>query len=148
MLVALVVMLLAFWLMSHFARKQQQKMQAEQERRTEEAMVPGTWVRTRAGFYGTVVEIDGDVVTLATPLGDESLWAKSAIVGAEEPPLRLHRRRGGRGRRRRRRRRRGGPPRRGARRLRVRGRVRAARLSAAPGGTAAAPSPTTLPTTS
>lgn len=87
MLVALVVMLLAFWLMSHFARKQQQKMQAEQERRTEEAMVPGTWVRTRAGFYGTVVEIDGDVVTLATPLGDESLWAKSAIVGAEEPPF-------------------------------------------------------------
>lgn len=87
MLVALVVMLLAFWLMSHFARKQQQKMQAEQERRTEEAMVPGTWVRTRAGFYGTVVEIDGDVVTLATSLGDESLWAKSAIVGAEEPPF-------------------------------------------------------------
>lgn len=87
MLAALVVMLLAFWLMSHFARKQQQKMQAEQERRTEEAMVPGTWVRTRAGFYGTVVEVDGDVVTLATPLGDESLWAKSAVVGAEEPPF-------------------------------------------------------------
>lgn len=87
MLIMVVFMLVAFWLMSRFARKQQAKMLAEQERRTEEALVPGTWVRTRAGFYGTVVEIDGDVVTLATPLGDESLWAKSSVVGAEEPPF-------------------------------------------------------------
>ncbi|CED92267.1 Preprotein translocase subunit [Actinomyces succiniciruminis] len=87
MLLMLIIMLLAFWLMSRFARKQQQRMVDEQNRRTEEALVPGTWVRTRAGFYGTVVEIDGDVVTLATPLGDESLWNKSAIVGAEEPPF-------------------------------------------------------------
>ena len=87
MLIMVVFMLVAFWLMSRFARKQQAKMVAEQERRTEEALVPGNWVRTRAGFYGTVVEIDGDVVTLATPLGDESLWAKSSIVGAEEPPF-------------------------------------------------------------
>ena len=56
-------------------------------RRTAEALVVGNWVKTRAGFYGTVVEIDGDVVTLATPLGDESLWEKSAILGAEEPPF-------------------------------------------------------------
>lgn len=87
MLIMVIFMLVAFWLMSRFARKQQAKMLAEQERRTEEALVPGTWVRTRAGFYGTVVEIDGDVVTLATPLGDESLWAKSSVVGAEEPPF-------------------------------------------------------------
>ncbi|MBE6481835.1 MAG: preprotein translocase subunit YajC [Actinomyces ruminicola] len=87
MLLILIVMLLAFWLMSRFARKQQQRMMDEQKRRTEEALVPGTWVRTRAGFYGTVVEVDGDVVTLATPLGDETLWAKNAIVGAEEPPF-------------------------------------------------------------
>lgn len=87
MFIMLLVMLLAFWLMSRFARKQQQKMADEQAARIEEAMVPGTWVRTRAGFYGTVVEVDGDVVTLATPLGDESLWAKNAILGAEEPPF-------------------------------------------------------------
>lgn len=87
LLIMLVVMLLAFWLMSRFARKQQQKMAEQQAARIEEAMVPGTWVRTRAGFYGTVVEVDGDVVTLATPLGDESLWAKNAILGAEEPPF-------------------------------------------------------------
>ena len=40
-------------------------MLAEQERRTNEALVPGNWVRTRAGFYGTVVEVSGNVVTAA-----------------------------------------------------------------------------------
>lgn len=83
----LAAMLVAFWLMNTFARKQQEKMAAQQAARVEEALVVGNWVRTRAGFYGTVVEVDGDVVTLATPLGDESLWAKNAIVGAEEPPF-------------------------------------------------------------
>ena len=87
MLLMVGLMLLALWAMSRFSRTQQQKMVAEQERRTEEALVPGNWVRTRAGFYGTVVEVSGDVVTLATPLGDESLWAKASIVGAEEPPF-------------------------------------------------------------
>lgn len=87
MLLMVGLMLLALWAMSRFSRTQQQKMVAEQERRTEEALVPGNWVRTRAGFYGTVVEVSGDVVTLATPLGDESLWNKAAIIGAEEPPF-------------------------------------------------------------
>lgn len=87
MLFMLAFMLLLFWGVSRLSRSQQRKMQAEQERRTDEALVPGNWVRTRAGFYGTVVEVSGDVVTLATPLGDESLWARSAIVDAEEPPF-------------------------------------------------------------
>ncbi|QPL06411.1 MULTISPECIES: preprotein translocase subunit YajC [Actinomyces] len=88
MLWMILAMLLAFLAMSHFAGKQQKKLQAQQQARTDEALAePGTWVRTRAGFYGRVVEVDGEVVTLATPLGDESLWAKSAIVGAEEPPF-------------------------------------------------------------
>ena len=87
MLIMIVVMILAFWGLSRFSRSQQKKMLAEQERRTNEALVPGNWVRTRAGFYGTVVEVSGDVVTLATPLGDESLWAKASIVGSEEPPF-------------------------------------------------------------
>lgn len=85
--ILLLVLIGGMWLMSIFARKQQKKMADEQARRTEEAMVPGTWVRTTSGFYGTVVEVDGEVVTLATPLGDETLWSKRAIVGAEEPPF-------------------------------------------------------------
>ena len=44
-------------------------------------------MRTIGGFYGTVVEVDGDVVTLATPLGDETLWSKRAIAAIEEPPF-------------------------------------------------------------
>lgn len=87
MLWMVLIMLVGLILVSRFANKQQQKMLEEQKRRTAEALVVGNWVKTRAGFYGTVVEIDGDVVTLATPLGDESLWEKSAILGAEEPPF-------------------------------------------------------------
>ena len=83
----ILIMLIGFWLVSRFANKQQQKMLEEQQRHTAKALVVGNWVKTRAGFYGTVVEIDGDVVTLATPLGDESLWEKSAILDAEEPPF-------------------------------------------------------------
>ena len=87
MLWMVLIMLVGLILVSRFANRQQQKMLEEQKRRTDEALVVGNWVKTRAGFYGTVVEIDGDVVTLATPLGDESLWEKSAILGAEEPPF-------------------------------------------------------------
>ena len=87
MLWMVLIMLVGLILVSRFANKQQQKMLEEQRRRTAEALVVGNWVKTRAGFYGTVVEIDGDVVTLATPLGDESLWETSAILGAEEPPF-------------------------------------------------------------
>ena len=83
----ILIMLIGFWLVSRFANKQQQKMLEEQKRRTAEALVVGNWVKTRAGFYGTVVEIDGDVVTLATPLGDETLWSKRAIAAIEEPPF-------------------------------------------------------------
>ncbi|CAM2828641.1 preprotein translocase subunit YajC [Actinomyces slackii] len=83
----LALMLGVFWIMSFFARRQQSRMAEAQAQRIEEALVPGAWVRTTSGFYGTVVEVDGDVVTLATPLGDETLWAKRAISGAEEPPF-------------------------------------------------------------
>ena len=86
-LLMILIMLVGFMFISRFANRQQQKMLEEQKRRTDEALVVGNWVKTRAGFYGTVVEIDGDVVTLATPLGDESLWETSAILGAEEPPF-------------------------------------------------------------
>ena len=87
MLWMVLIMIAGLMLVSRFANRQQQKMLEEQKRRTAEALVVGNWVKTRAGFYGTVVEIDGDVVTLATPLGDESLWEKNAILGAEEPPF-------------------------------------------------------------
>ena len=81
--IRLIGMLLMMW----FVSRRQRAMQEEQQRRTEKGLVPGNWVRTIGGFYGTVVEVDGDVVTLATPLGDETLWSKRAIAAIEEPPF-------------------------------------------------------------
>ena len=81
------IMLVGMLLMMWFANRKQRAMQEEQQRRTEKGLVPGNWVRTGSGFYGTVVEVDGDVVTLATPLGDETLWNKRAIAAIEEPPF-------------------------------------------------------------
>ena len=81
------IMLIGMLLMLWFANRKQRAMQEEQQRRTEKGLVPGNWVRTGSGFYGTVVEVDGDVVTLATPLGDETLWSKRAIAAIEEPPF-------------------------------------------------------------
>ncbi|WP_067780808.1 preprotein translocase subunit YajC [Actinomyces vulturis] len=86
-LVILVLFLLMMMLMSSFARRQQRKLTEQQAQQRDEALVEGNWVRTTAGFYGRVVEVDGDVVTLSTPLGDETLWQKRAIVCAEEPPF-------------------------------------------------------------
>ena len=80
------IMLIGMLLMMWFVSRRQRTMQEEQRRRTEKGLVPGSWVRTIGGFYGTVVEVDGDVVTLATPLGDETLWSKRAIAAIEEPP--------------------------------------------------------------
>ena len=78
------IMLIGMLLMMWFVSRRQRAMQEEQKRRTEKGLVPGNWVRTIGGFYGTVVEVDGDVVTLATPLGDETLWSKRAIAAIEE----------------------------------------------------------------
>ena len=81
------IMLIGMFLMMWFVSRRQRAMQEEQKRRTEKGLVPGNWVRTIGGFYGTVVEVNGDVVTLATPLGDETLWSKRAIAAIEEPPF-------------------------------------------------------------
>ena len=81
------IMFIGMLLMMWFVSRRQRAMQEEQKRRTEKGLVPGNWVRTIGGFYGTVVEVDGDVVTLATPLGDETLWSKRAIAAVEEPPF-------------------------------------------------------------
>lgn len=63
------------------------KKQDEQRKTLEESMVPGAWVQTIGGFCGKLVEIDGDVVILQTPTGEESLWLRKAIARVEEPPF-------------------------------------------------------------
>ena len=56
------------------------------------ARIPRTSTAPETGFdvedvADCVPQVDGDVVTLATPLGDETLWNKRAIAAIEEPPF-------------------------------------------------------------
>lgn len=84
-LMLLLVMLVMMLVFRFFGNKQAQRAR---ERR-DSALTLGTSVRTHAGYYGTIVDIDGDTVTLESPSGDESVWHKNAIFGAEEPPFAL-----------------------------------------------------------
>lgn len=77
----LLVMLSMFWIMSRSAKKQRETLAQRQK----EAAVPGTWVVTIGGFLGKVVAVDGDVVTLESPSGVETIWTMQAIREAKEP---------------------------------------------------------------
>lgn len=79
LLIALMVGL--FWFMSRSAKKQRQAAVDRQKA----AAVPGTWVVTIGGFLGKVVDVDGDVVTLESPSGVETIWTTQAIREAQEP---------------------------------------------------------------
>lgn len=82
-LLMLVFMLLLFVAMNYFGKKK--TAQLKEQRLS--AIVIGNSVRTHSGFFGTVVDIDGDTVTLESPAGAETMWHKDAIFGAQEPPL-------------------------------------------------------------
>lgn len=61
----------------------------EQEKRDQLAAVtPGEWVRTRVGFWGRFVDLDGDIVVLETTDGHEMYWEREFIaeIGGQ-PPL-------------------------------------------------------------
>lgn len=76
-LIIIAVFGLMMWFMQRSAKKQQQQRDAERD----SALVVGTDVRTIGGFFGTVVDVDGDAVTLESPSGVETVWMKNAIVG-------------------------------------------------------------------
>nr|WP_282921635.1 preprotein translocase subunit YajC [Mobiluncus sp. Marseille-Q7826] len=83
-----VILGLAFVLMIVFMRRSGQKRvsQMEEQRKSmEQMMTPGTWVRTTSGFFGKVVEVSGEVVTLANLTGEETLWDLRAIAKVEDP---------------------------------------------------------------
>ena len=63
-LVILIVVMVAFmWWTSSSRKKQMAKM--EQEKRDQLAAVkPGEWVRTRVGFWGRFVDLDGDIIVV------------------------------------------------------------------------------------
>ncbi|WP_308536084.1 preprotein translocase subunit YajC [uncultured Mobiluncus sp.] len=79
---------LAFLLMIVFMRRSGQKRasQMEEQRKSmEQMMTPGTWVRTTSGFFGKVVEVSGEVITLSNLTGEETLWDIRAIAKVENP---------------------------------------------------------------
>ena len=83
----LVVMIAFMWWSSRSRKKQMEKM--EQDKREQlVAVTPGEWVRTRVGFWGRFVDLDGDIVVLETTDGHEMYWEREMIaeIGGQ-PPL-------------------------------------------------------------
>ena len=71
----------AMWLMSSRTRKQQRA--AGDFRANLEV---GNEVMTGSGLFGTIVEIDGDTITLESTPGNESRWIRAAIAKIVLPP--------------------------------------------------------------
>ena len=83
MIALLVGMVILFFWMSYSGRKARERLNQERE----EIIVVGKDIMTTAGFYGKIVDIDGDAVTLLSPAGDETVWDRRAISRAAELPL-------------------------------------------------------------
>lgn len=85
MLIFLLVMAVPMFLMS---RSQRKRVQQHQE--LVKSLGVGDEVRTHSGFYGMIVEEDGDTVILETEDGSQLKWNRNAIAErvesfAEEP---------------------------------------------------------------
>ncbi len=83
----MVVLIGGMFVMNHFAKKSAKKRQDEQEKTLREQLVPGAWVQTYSGFFGRFVDLDGDVVILETPAGEETYWVRAAIRAVTDPPF-------------------------------------------------------------
>ena len=73
-------------LMFFFMSRGQKKMMQQAKERRESALEVGKTVQTQGGFIGTIVDIDGGVVTLESLSGDESQWLVHSIAGEIDPP--------------------------------------------------------------
>ena len=83
MIFLLVLMVFMFWWMSRSSKKMREKMASEREA----AVVVGNNVVTTSGFFGKIVDVDGDAVTLQSPGGDETVWLRSSINAVSDLPL-------------------------------------------------------------
>lgn len=82
LIILIAVFGLMMWMMSRGAKKQRQ---AAAELRNN--LEVGQQVMTASGFYGTIVDVDGDVITLESTPGVETLWKREAIHSVTEPPF-------------------------------------------------------------
>lgn len=69
-----------YFLMIRPQRRRQQQVQQQQR-----TVAPGARVRTTAGMYATVVEVDGDDVVLEVAPGIEVRYLRRAIMEVIEP---------------------------------------------------------------
>ena len=79
--VVLIVLLGAMWYMSTRSRKTQQKAQEFRNN-----LKPGDEVMTHSGMLGTVVDVEGDNITLESTAGARTTWIRAAIAKLIEPP--------------------------------------------------------------
>lgn len=81
----LLILALAFgamWLMTRRTRKQQ--AEASKFRAN---LAPGQEVMTGSGLFGTIVEAEGEIVTIETSPGVTSRWLRPAIAKLVDPPV-------------------------------------------------------------
>ncbi|MSS83504.1 preprotein translocase subunit YajC [Actinomycetaceae bacterium WB03_NA08] len=81
------LMLVAFIGLNMWSKKSQRKRQEEHDRMMKEQLVPGAWVHTRVGFFGRFVDLDGDVLILETPSGEETYWDKRMLASVGDLPF-------------------------------------------------------------
>jgi preprotein translocase subunit YajC len=80
----LIILLLgagAMFLLSNRSRKQQRQAQEFRAH-----LKPGDEVMTGSGLFGTVIAVDGDVITLESPSGGQTDWLRAAISKLATPP--------------------------------------------------------------
>ncbi|WP_455951866.1 preprotein translocase subunit YajC [Arcanobacterium haemolyticum] len=82
-----IIPLLFVMIFIFFMNATARKTQRQQNERREEAIVVGNNVVTTSGFFGRIVDIDGDAITLESPSGDETVWLRSAIMSQMDIPL-------------------------------------------------------------
>lgn len=83
----MITFLLVLAVMFFFLQRTQKKARERAESTRDNALQVGKNVMTASGFLGTIVDIDGDVVTLQSPSGEETAWVKEAIAQEKELPL-------------------------------------------------------------
>ena len=88
MLLIMAAFLIVFMMWSSRSRRQQMQKLEQEKRDQLAAVTPGEWVRTRVGFWGRFVDLDGDIVVLETTDGHEMYWERefTAEIGGQ-PPL-------------------------------------------------------------
>ena len=80
-LILILIVVLGFYML--MIRPQQRRKQQAQQRQNE--VRPGARVRTTAGMYATVVDVDGDDVVLEVAPGIEVRYMRRAIMDVVSP---------------------------------------------------------------